>query len=125
MTTVTSYNTGDEYDLADLEKSYGTIEHDGKTLYLLNQAVVDNYGTDGMVRYYADAIDAEGVEYRVAWDTTEDWDMAREFAGLMSRSNPSDSEIARIEELIDMVLPDVSDESNACDWGSPVSIEVA
>lgn len=124
MTTVTSNNTGSEYNLGDLDKANGTIEHGETTLYLLDQAVADNYGTEGLIRYYARAIDVEGAEYRIAWDTTNDWDLACEFARLMAESDPDDDQIARIEELADMVLPDVSDESNACDWDAPVSVKV-
>jgi hypothetical protein len=124
MTTVTSRNTGNEYNTEDLDKANGTIEHGGTTLHLLEQAVADNYGTDGLIRYYARAIDAEGTEYRIAWDTTDEWDLANEFERLMAESNPNDDQIARIEELADMVLPDVNDESNACDWDAPVSVKV-
>lgn len=125
MTTVTSYNTGTEYDIEDLAKKNGTVEHDGKTIYLLDQATVGNYGTDGLVRYYADAIDADGIEYRIAWDTTDDWDLACELDRLMAESDLDDDQIARIKELAEMVLPDVNDESDACDWKSPVSVRVA
>ena len=124
MTTVTSYNTGTEYDLSDLGKSFGTVEHDGRTLYLLNDAVVENYGTNGLVRYYAKAIDEAGTEYEVAWDTTDSWDLAQELDHLLAQSDPSDAEIARIDELEGMTLPDPSDESNACDWESPVEAQV-
>lgn len=43
----------------------------------------------------------------------------------MAESDPDDDQIARIEELSGMALPDVSDESNACDWASPVSARIA
>lgn len=42
----------------------------GLTVTLTDDATMDNYGTDGEVRYYASAVDAAGNEYRVAWDTT-------------------------------------------------------
>lgn len=124
MTTVTSRNTELEYALEDLAKRFGTVEHDGSTLYMLDQAEASNYGTDGLVRYYAPAIDANGTEYRVGWDTTDEWDLANELARLMSERNPDDDQIARIEELSGMVLPYVGDESNACDWDNHVSVQV-
>lgn len=125
MIAVTSLNTDTDYNLEDLDKAFGTVDHKGKTLYLLGQAIADNYGTDGLVRYYAEAIDANGTEYRIAWDTTSEWDLACELDRLMAESDLDDDQIARIEELSDMVLPDVSDESNACDWSDPVSVQVA
>lgn len=122
MATATSNITGNDYNLEDLAEANGTVQHDGNTLYLLDQALVGNYGTEGMIRYYANAIDAEGIEYRIAWDTTDEWDLACELARLMAESNLDDDDMVRIEELECMVLPDVNDESNACDWSSPVSI---
>jgi len=125
MTTATSNITGNDYDLEALEKENGTVNHGDATLYLLTQAIMDNYGTDGLVRYYAEAIDIDGTEYRIAWDTTGSWDLACELAQLEAESDLDDDQMARIEELADMALPDVNDESNACDWAHPVSVEVA
>ncbi len=122
MNIITSDITGDEYDPADLAAEYGTLEHEGETLYLLNQATADNYGTCGEVRYYATAIDAHGVEYNVEWDTTEEWDLAAELDWLKSQLRLSEEEQERLEELQSMTLPDVSDESNACDWTAPTRV---
>lgn len=55
-------------------KKFGTVEHDGRTLALTQQAYCDAYGTDGTVCYYASAVDDEGGTYKVRWDTTADWD---------------------------------------------------
>lgn len=122
---VYSESLDSEFDTDDLDRKYGTVKHDGKTLWLTDQAVCDNYGTDGGVRYYAKAIDSDGHTYNVAWDTTEAWDLAQEQAMLAAASNLDDEQAARLAELDDMVLPDVNDESNACDWGAPARITEA
>ena len=116
---------GIEFDTDELDRKYGTVEHNGATLWLTDQAVCDNYGTDGLVRYYAKAIDSDGHTYTVAWDTTEAWDLASEQAMLAGQSDLDDEQAARLEKLDDMVLPDVNDESNACDWGTPAKITEA
>ena len=53
---------------------YGTVTFNGVLYTLTQDAYCDNYGTDGGVRYYAHATDAAGNKYRVAWDTTIEWD---------------------------------------------------
>jgi hypothetical protein len=83
----------------DLAAKFGTVEFSGKTYTLTNQAQADNHGTEGLVRYYAKAVDADGTEHLVAWDTTQAWDEADKDSGLCD------------------------DESNACDWDSPVSVK--
>ena len=112
-------------DAKTMNQDYGAVEHDGKTCTLTTQAVADNYGTDGGVRYYADATDEAGNAYRIAWDTTEKWDLAQERARLEGESFLDDDEAERFAELQDMVLPDVNDESNACDWDRPVKVTPA
>ncbi len=116
-----------EYILRD----FGTVEHNGKTLILTEQAYMDNYGTDGAVRYYAHAIDDEGNTYRVAWDTTAEHDMACELAILEGREEMrekygdelSEADAKRLAELREMNLPDPSDESIACDWSEPAEVK--
>lgn len=103
-------------------KDYGTVDYNGKTYTLTQEAYVDNYGTKGAVRYYAHAIDEAGNEYIIAWDTTEAWDLATERAKLDAESYLDEADAERLAELLDLVLPDVSDESNACDWGNPVRV---
>lgn len=83
-----------------MSNQYGTVTHSGKTLTLTQQAYVSNNGTDGGVRYYAAAIDADGNEYMVAWDTTPAWDER------LAANDESDS----------------FDESEACDWDTPADI---
>lgn len=55
------------------ELNEGTVEHEGKTLWLLQQPFVTNSpkrydGDEGT--YEADAMDADGERYRVLWDIT-------------------------------------------------------
>ena len=78
-------------------RDYGSVKHNGMTLALTQDAYCENYGTDGSVRYYAQAKDATGNLYRVAWDTTAEWD----------EREPEDR----------------SDESEACDWSNPSVIQ--
>lgn len=85
-------------------KQFGTVEHGNKTLALTQQAYVNNHGTDGGVRYFAAAVDAEGNEYQVEWDTTAAWDEAYKAA-----RNGDDSGYC-------------DDESNACDWDTPAKV---
>ncbi len=106
-----------------MSNEFGTVTHEGVEYQLTEQAYASNYGTDGGVRYYASAIDLEGIFYEVAWDTTEAWDLSNEREKLRADSYlkyPEEEE--RLAELEGMVLPDVSDESNACDWLSPVLV---
>ena len=84
---------------------YGTVEHNGTVLALTQQAYAENHGTDGGVRYYAAAIDAEGNEYRVEWDTTAAWDA-------ITKAYWADPENA----------PTPDDESLACDWTAPAAV---
>ena len=87
----------------DAAAKFGTVDHNGATLAITQVAYMDNYGTDGGVRYYAKAIDAEGDAYLVAWDTTVAWD----------------ERCATAAETGDAL----DDESDACDWGAPASIK--
>ena len=73
----------------------GTATFDGVVYALCQQAYIDNYGTDGGVRYYATAIDADGNKYKVTWETIEYDD-----------GHVSD------------------DESDACDWDNPISVDL-
>ena len=88
-----------------IKKDYGTVEFEGKTYTLTQDAYAENYGTDGAVRYYAAAVDADGNEYLVTWETTEQWDEAQEEYKETSEVNGY-----------------IEDESNACDWDSPIEV---
>lgn len=117
-----------EFDTEELEKVMGTVEHEGKILYLTQQAYADNY-QDG-VAYHANAIDKEGNTYKVIWLTTDEWDMAVEYENLKNYidnakrygEEVSQDDLDRFNELDQMDMIDVCDESNACDWDKPYSI---
>jgi hypothetical protein len=79
-----------------MTRDFGNVDFEGITYTLTQDAYCDNYGTDGGVRYYAHAVDGAGNKYLLAWDTTQAW----------------------------MDAEDCDDESNACDWSSPVAAEL-
>ncbi len=83
-------------EIKTMATDFGSVEFGGKTYRLTDDIYCSNYGTDGGVRYYAYAIDEAGNKYRVAWDTTAEWD-------------------ARDPE-------DYGDDSEACDWSAPVDV---
>lgn len=85
--------------------SLGDITFDGKIIHLTEQAYPNNYGTDGGVRYYARGVDDDGVEYVVAWDTTEEWNAEQD----AYRADPDNFEVS---------IP----EDEVCDWSDPVYI---
>ena len=114
----------------EFAKRYGTVKVDGKKYWLKQQAFVDNYGTDGGVRYYASAIDRRGNQFKIAWDTTASWDAMNKAVNLRERikqaeNNGEDCLVERHElEQITSDWGDVDsynfDESDACDWDKPV-----
>lgn len=77
---------------------HGTVYYNGKTLTLTQDAYCDNKGNG--VAYYAHAVDADGNDYRVEWQTTAAWDAAQEQA----KSDPENYDGA------------CDDESHDCDW---------
>ncbi len=102
---------------------YGKVTLNGVTYTLLDQAHADNYGTDGEIRYYANAVDEEGNECTVTWQTTVQWDEANEHYRLNERFNElTEEEIERLEELEAKTLCSIEDESYACDWDNPIAI---
>lgn len=131
MKKVYSEYFDNEYTLADLDKEHSTVEHEGKTLYLLGQARIcesnDEWYAD---KYQADAIDADGNAYRVYWQTTKEWDEACEYTNMETyiaqckrqHEEVSQEDMDRFAELDAKTLPDVNDESNACNWDNPHSI---
>jgi len=104
---------------------YGTVNFEGKTYKLEQQAYVENY-KDG-VAYFARATDENGDEYEVIWLTTTAWDNAQEYDQLQREQEAverfghdfSDEKAERLAELEEMALPSIEDESNACDWDNP------
>jgi len=100
-------------------------------LTLLQDAYINNYGTNGGVRYCAVAKDDDGNEYEVIWDTTPAWDMACELAKLEAwkeqcedhNDDFSEEDAERLAELSEKVNSSLcDDESNACDWDNPTEI---
>lgn len=67
-----SESLGREFDTEILESQNGTVEFEGKKLYLIQQAYA-NQKYDYIV-YRATAIDDEGNDYQVEWDTVEGWE---------------------------------------------------
>lgn len=102
---------------------YGTVTFEGVTYTLTQQAYVDNYGTDGGVRYYARAIDEAGNGYKIAWDTTLAWDASSYIAQCDLRGIAVDPDtLAGFGVDPDFVPYSLEDESDACDWDSPVAV---
>jgi hypothetical protein len=56
------------------ESVNGAVSYGSKTYALIEQPLVENYGTDGEVRFYANAIDLNGELHDVTWETLEDYD---------------------------------------------------
>jgi hypothetical protein len=118
---------------AQYTKKYGTVDFNGKEYALTCDAEAGNYGTDGAVRYYANAIDADSKEYQISWQTSQEWDDAQELNALQWRAENldllSDAEIEEIKsrvaelEAAGVSTAIVDDESNACDWDTPVAVE--
>ena len=80
-------------------KALGTVEFEGQTLYLTQQAYIDNKGTDGDCVYRATAIDEKGNDYTVTWDAYE-----------------TDEENECYIDSEGDSMGSYDDESNACDW---------
>ena len=101
----------------------GTVQHNGKTLYLTQQAYVNNEGTDGGVCYNAHAIDEDDNEYYIAWATTKTWDdngiRYNELTDRYGDEGLTDEELAELGNLEAYF----NDESDACDWDNPSEIE--
>ena len=113
--------------------NYGTVDFKGETYTLLCDAWIDNYGSNGDYRYYAKA-ELNGKKYLVAWDTTKEWDDATKLYGLIEKRDNCDkanyqNEWERLtEEIIELEEKGVNpliaeDQSNACDWENPISVE--
>ena len=77
---------------------YGEVVINGVLVTLTQQAYPD--GTNDAPRYRAHAVDGEGNDYRVEWQTTAAWDAQQE----AYRNGTLDADDALI------------DEEYACDW---------
>ena len=83
------------------DDSHGTVNHNGITIYLTQDSYCFSYGV-----YAAAGKDVAGNVYDVRWNTTLAWDDACEAA--------KNGDITGFAE----------DDSNACDWDSPYSVEL-
>ena len=111
-----------------MNNNYGTVTFEGKKYNLLREACATNKGTDGDICYHAPA-ERDGIDYIVTWDTTEAFNDSDELSYLETMLNQGDEltmeEMERYEYLsIHSDSLFCTDESNACDWDSPVSVEL-
>lgn len=115
-----------------LQYAAGVIEDSGHndTLTLTSMPEAGNYGTTGGVRYYASAVDQAGNRYCVAWDTTQEW-AAMNAAYNKGYRDFADDDAQVLADVIDeygldadWIPCDPADETYACDWDSPASIEL-
>jgi len=110
---------------------YGTVNYEGKTYKMNQDAYPENYGTDGEIRYYATAIGPDGAEYNITWETTKGWDKANaeakrveELLAEQKLGYLNEAEETELATLLDS--PNTSwldDESNACDWDRPIDVQ--
>ena len=113
-----------------MSKKYSTVEFEGKTYALTQDAFVDNYGTNGDVCYRAMAIDEQGNKYNVIWYLDEayekngkDYNRYIKLTDLSEHQPLDDDEQSEFDTLIDDGQPSPNeDESNACDWDEPAHI---
>lgn len=122
-------NKIDQYNEAS--KKYGEATLGELTVALTDNAMVGNYG--GGIGYSAPAIDEYGNDYLVRWDITDEWERSCLAAWLRCKIEQdshmySPEEIeemeAELEDLEDAGICNNEDEGNACDWDSPISIEL-
>jgi RecJ-like exonuclease len=101
-----------------MNKNFGKATFNGIEYVLQQDAYVDNYGTDGEIRYYAAAKDAQGNEYMVTWGTSEDWNNAsEEWKNICKEYEPKSAPEYECPAIL-------QDESNACDWDNPINVEL-
>jgi len=131
MKTITEiYRSNDEQAMLSVVKS--RIEDD--TIKWAGACVADNYGTEGEVRYQQRA-NIDGVTVVVYWDTTAEHDKwcadCLRIEYLLCEDSQRELDEDEQKEL-DILLADdprdnayyTDDESNACDWDSPVAVEM-
>lgn len=61
-----------EFESTDLESQFGTVEFEGKKLFLIQQAYCFE-SFDDYDLYRATAIDQDGNDYKVEWTTVDGW----------------------------------------------------
>ena len=108
---------------------FGTVTFNGKEFNLTQDAYVVNYGTEGEVRYEASAVDTDGNNYLVIWETTEEYNKSQRLHNLedaFEAGKLDEEEIEEIEELQEEYDSGYcEDESNACDWENPIEVKEA
>ena len=95
-----TYTTDDDTSIGIYTRAkaeWGTVQSEHGILALTQQAYVSDTG----MHYLALAMDPFGNRYRVTWETTPEWDEAKE------------------EYLSTGDVGILDDESNACDWTHP------
>jgi len=130
-----------EYDMC--AHKHGKVTYDDREFALKEQAYADNYM--GGVAYFASAMDEEGNDYAVRWNTTNETDLREELVKLQYRRNQADEDgeefdegdaeriveicaelsIEDYDESDDAGIYTPNDESDACDWDSPAEVKMA
>lgn len=121
-----------------MKKDHGTVNYEGKTYRLTQDAFVNNVGTSGEYAYYAHAIDDKGDEYLVTWTQTEefrkvdaDYCLAMSLVDERNHRPLYKDEQAEYDRLVDegyivnnTPYPPslLDDETLACDWDNPIDV---
>ena len=86
----------------EYKKEYGEVIFEGRKYALKEEPYMDQYELRGweMTEYNANALDEMGDLYYITWDTTTEFDKKLE------------------EEELQFI-----DESEACDWENPITVE--
>ena len=113
--------------------NYGTVDFKGETYTLLCDAWINSNG-DGKTYTYIAKAELDEKEYLVSWETTEKWDKAEKLKEFEEKLSSCDKDLypreyeylqSEIKELEDEGIESyyAEDESNACDWENPISVE--
>lgn len=101
-----------------MKNRYGAAIHNGTEYALTQQAYVDNYRDH--VKYYASAIDCNGNQVQLAWDTTPEWNDATAQWEEFCRAYSNNGNMPPTYEMPSIL----DDESEACDWSNPSEMNV-
>lgn len=120
-----------KHNLESLEKRFTAVTLEGNRYILASEAVMQDDGET----YIADAYDMDLNKFAVYFETTAAWKNSQEiykleqkledarsniaYPGYESYVKEIESEIADLEKLNTC---NIEDESNACDWESPVKV---
>ena len=97
-----------------------TINYQGKNLEVefTRDAVAENNGTEGDVRYQQDGV-IKGVEVRVYWNTTGEFDDNSKQYKELNNMGAFDQEA---QDEFNYLQSYFEDASRFCDWSNPVLI---